>query len=119
MNDGTFIVCLVSYSSLQLLISTGRDRGGAFPPLPSFEARRSLVLLMAVGRLPLLHADLSILGYPDDLPVAIIERSTHPDERITRAPLSAIAEVAARLEVSSPAIIVVGLCVDVLAEPAK
>lgn len=97
-----------------MLITTGRDRGGALPPLPPYEPRRSLVLLMAVSRLPRLHADLGELGYPDDAPVAVIERSTHPDERVTRAPLAAVAAEAARLGVASPAIIVVGTCVDVL-----
>ena len=97
-----------------MLITTGRDRGGALPPLPAFEARRSLVLLMAVGRLPRLHADLAALGYPDEAPVAVIERSTHPDERVTRAPLHRIAVEAARVGVTSPAVIVVGHCLDVL-----
>lgn len=98
----------------QVLISTGRDRGGALPPLPRYEARRTLVLLMAVGRLPQLHADLASQGYPDDAPVAVIERSTHPDERVTRGPLSGIAALAAAVGVAAPAIIVVGCCLEVL-----
>ena len=102
---------------LQVLISTGRDRGGALPPLPAFEEKRSLILLMAVGRLPLLLADLTALGYPEDVPVVIIERSTHPDERVTRAPLSRIAVEAARVGVASPAVIIVGRCNNVLEAP--
>lgn len=98
----------------QVLITTGRDKGGALPALPRYDAKRTLVLLMAVGRLPTLAADLGALGFPADTPTAVIERSTHPDERVTRAPLARIADVAESVGVRSPAVIVVGHCLDVL-----
>jgi uroporphyrin-III C-methyltransferase len=100
--------------SNQVLIATGRDKGGALPSLPPFDPKRTLVLLMAVGRLPTLATDLGALGFPADTPVAVIERSTHPDERVTRATLGGIAEAALRVGVRSPAVLVIGQCLDVL-----
>ena len=98
----------------QLLISTGQGRGGTFPDLPQWEPSRTLVLLMAVGRAGKLRADLcDERGYPVDTPVAVIERGTQPDERITRTTLLELAAVADELKFESPAVIVVGGVVEV------
>lgn len=71
---------------------------------------------MAVGRIPRLAADLH--DYPQDSPVAIIERASHPDERVTRTTLANIAPDAAAAGVESPAVIVIGPVVDVLVREA-
>jgi uroporphyrin-III C-methyltransferase len=93
----------------QLLISTGQGRGGAFPDLPRWEPSRTLVLLMAVGRAGKLRADLcDERGYPEDTPVAVIERGTHPDERVTRTTLAGLAAAAEVRRFESPAVMVVG-----------
>jgi uroporphyrin-III C-methyltransferase len=93
----------------QVIFSTGQGRGGEFPDLPPFSPSRTLVLLMAVGRIPLLFEDLcSKRGYPSDTPVAVIERATQPTQRVTRATLAGLAAAAAAAGVESPAAIVVG-----------
>ena len=100
----------------QVIISTGQGRGGAFPDLPPFEPSRTLVLLMGVARAGKLRADLcDARGYPEACPVAVIERGTHPDERITRTTLGELAAVAEAMQppLSSPAVIVVGAVVAV------
>ena len=93
----------------QVLLSTGQGRGGSFPDLPSFAPKRTLVLLMAVKRIPLLRQDLcEERGYPPATPVAVIERATHPSQRVTRTTLEGLAAAAAAAGVQSPAVIVVG-----------
>ena len=100
-------------SASSVLITTGMGRGGEFPPLPPYDAERTLVLLMAVKRLPALADDLGRVGYPLDVPVAIVERATQSDERVTCAPLSGIAAAAAAAGVTSPAVVIVGFVVNV------
>ena len=99
-----------------MLISTGQGRGGTLPQLSPYVEGRTLVLLMAVGRIPRLAADLS--DYPQDSPVAIIERASHPNERTTRTTLENIARDAAAAGIESPAVIVIGPVVDVLQREA-
>lgn len=96
----------------QVLISTGHGRDGALPELPPFHASRTLVLLMAVSRMRTLREQLGEGGYPSSTPVAVIERATHPDERVTCTTLARLCEDAATA--ASPAVIVVGAVVDAL-----
>ena len=93
----------------QILISTGHGMNGDSPSVPPFNARRTLVFLMAVKRMEsimqnLIHAG----GYPPDLPVAVIERASTPQQRITFGTASSIAEIASKRNVSAPAVIVAG-----------
>jgi uroporphyrin-III C-methyltransferase len=46
-------------SANQVLVSTGQGRGGSLPPLSPFVEGRTLVLLMAVARIPRLAVDLA------------------------------------------------------------
>lgn len=116
----------------QLLISTGQGRGGSFPDLPHYDKNRTVVLLMAVGRIPFLYDDLvngggSVVGadggsrstgrgrgYPASTPVAIIEKATHPEERVIKTTLQRLREDAQAAGVTSPAILVLGGVVDCL-----
>lgn len=95
-----------------VLITTGMGRGGSHPALPPYDRDRTLVMLMAVGRIPTLFADLTALGYPPTIAVAIIERAAHPDERITVTDLTRLARDAAAAGVESPAVIIVGRAVN-------
>ena len=104
----------------QVLLSTGQGRGGSFPDLPPFDATRTLVLLMAVGRIPLLRADLcEQRAYPEHTPVAIIERATHPTQRITRTTLADLARDAGAADVQSPAVLVIGSVCSALEQPEQ
>ena len=66
--------------------------------------------LRDISRLQLIQE----LGYPADLPVAIVERGTTPRQRVVRGTLGGIADVAALHGVRSPATIVVGAAADAL-----
>lgn len=54
------------------------------------------------------------MGYPEDTPVAIVERATTPTERVSTGTLKDIAEVAVSNKVSAPATIIIGHVVNVL-----
>jgi uroporphyrinogen III methyltransferase/synthase len=71
----------------------------------------TLVFYMGVHQLPHIAEMLMAAGRPGAQPVAIVERATLPDQRVVRATLATIAEVAIRERVQAPAITVVGTVV--------
>lgn len=68
----------------------------------------TLVVLMGVKRLPHVVAGLIRAGRAADTPVAIIERGTYSDERVTIGSLADIVQRASAAGVRSPATIVIG-----------
>lgn len=103
----------------QLLISTGRDKGGTFPDLPDYCPTRTLVLLMAVGKLGTLFVScLAAKGYPSSLPLAIVEDASLPTERQTMTTLGDVSTVHAAKKFKSPAVVIVGWTVCALSDPA-
>jgi uroporphyrin-III C-methyltransferase/precorrin-2 dehydrogenase/sirohydrochlorin ferrochelatase len=97
-------------------VVSGHDGPLDFGSLAALEG--TLLFLMGVSRLPEIAAELIANGRPADEPVAIIERGTMPDQRVTIGTLESIVRYAAEREVTSPAVIVVG---DVVAsrEPGQ
>jgi uroporphyrin-III C-methyltransferase/precorrin-2 dehydrogenase/sirohydrochlorin ferrochelatase len=73
----------------------------------------TLVVLMGVARLPTIAAHLLRHGRPPDTPAAVIEKGTLPGERVVTGTLATISEEAARAEIGSPAILVIGEVVRV------
>lgn len=96
----------------RLLVCTGQGRGGSRTDLPEYCPDTTVVLLMAVGRLPHLSDDLTDRGWPGTWPIAVIERASHPDQRVTHATVATITERAAAHGIRAPAIIVVGRVAD-------
>ena len=92
----------------RVVISTGRGAGGRPVAPPPFRPDTTAVFLMSVGRLPDLVDELLGLGWPPDWPTAAIERASHPDQRVLRAPLAQLATVARARDLQAPAVIVVG-----------
>ncbi len=68
----------------------------------------TLVLLMGTRHLAAVADELVGLGRRADTPAAIIERGWTPAQRVVTATLSTLADRAARAEVVSPAIVVIG-----------
>jgi uroporphyrin-III C-methyltransferase/precorrin-2 dehydrogenase/sirohydrochlorin ferrochelatase len=66
----------------------------------------TLVLLMAVGRLPAITAELRARGRAGDTPVAVVAAGTTENQRVVRGSLDDIAALAADIE--PPAVVVVG-----------
>jgi len=74
----------------------------------------TIVILMGVATLPTTCERLIAAGRPSSEPVAVIERATWPDERVTSGTLADIADTAERIGVRNPAVVVVGPVVRAL-----
>lgn len=68
----------------------------------------TLLFLMGVSRLREIASELQVHGRSAAEPVAVIEKGTTADQRVTVATLATIAERAAARGVQSPAVIVIG-----------
>lgn len=77
---------------------------------------QTVVFYMGMAQLARIAARLLAAGAPADLPVAVIERATLPDQRLVRSDLANIVEVAGRAQVGSPALLIAGAAVA-LANP--
>lgn len=100
--------------SNQVLISTGYGRDGGRVSIPPFAEDRTIVLLMAVGRIGEIAQSMMEQGYLRQTPVAIIERATTPKQRTLVGTLESIGDIAVSEKARAPACIVVGNVVDVL-----
>jgi uroporphyrin-III C-methyltransferase / precorrin-2 dehydrogenase / sirohydrochlorin ferrochelatase len=84
-------------------------------------ARRgqTVVFYMGVGKLVPIVARLRAAGAPDTLPAALIERATLPEQRVLRATLAQITDLAGSAGVTPPALLIVGdvVAVDAAGEP--
>jgi len=70
--------------------------------------QQTVVFYMGVAQLAHIVARLRAAGAAAELPVAIVERATLPQERVLRAPLAGIAALALRERVAAPALLIVG-----------
>jgi uroporphyrinogen III methyltransferase/synthase len=68
----------------------------------------TLVVLMGVGNLDSIVAQLIAGGRDPETPCAIVQAATRPEQRVVEAPLRAIAEAARDEHVEAPALFVVG-----------
>ena len=100
--------------SNQVVIATGYGKGGSHVELPEYRDDRTVVLLMAVGRISKIALEMIEMGYPDTTPVAIIEKATTPQQRTIRGNLMTIGEKARAAHAKPPSTIIVGKCVDTL-----
>ncbi|KZO91272.1 hypothetical protein CALVIDRAFT_547339 [Calocera viscosa TUFC12733] len=91
-------------------ICTGVGRGGRDVELPAYERSRTTVLLMGVARLAkLVERMLSPqLAYPKNIPIAIIERASSPDQRVL---LSTLEHVVDAVELAGEARVPGMICV--------
>ncbi|KAL5494619.1 MET1 [Sanghuangporus weigelae] len=101
-----------------LAVATGVGRGGAKGRLPGYERARTLVLMMGNARLESLVNTLisgdngAFAAYPSNVPAAIIERASMPDQRVVTAPLSDIVPALESVgEQRPPGLLVVGWAV--------
>ncbi len=87
-------------------VVSGHDGPLDFASLAALDG--TLLFLMGLSRLAEIARELMAHGRPTDEPVAVIENGTTPDQRVTVATLSTIADRAAERGVRNPAVIVVG-----------
>lgn len=95
-----------------VMICTGVGRGGAAGRIPRYERSTTVLVLMGVARLPeIIQLMVEDLGYPDCLPVCIIERGTMVDQRVISSTLNGITEAMTSPRIGSqrpPGMMVVG-----------
>jgi len=96
---------------------TGHAAGGdAGSATAGFPKEGTLVIFMGVERIAAIVADALRSGRPATTPVAVIERGTRPDQRVTIGMLADIAMRAKEAGVRTPALIVIGDVVRLRAE---
>jgi len=103
----------------QVVITTGYGRDSSIIELPPYSDDRTVVMLMAIGRLREIAGNMTAIGYPVDTPVAILEKATTPQQRTLSGTLADIADIAEREGAKAPATIVVGEVVRVLHKDAR
>ncbi|KAH3671042.1 hypothetical protein OGAPHI_000753 [Ogataea philodendri] len=100
----------------QVLVCTGTGKKGKMPDLPPFQANRTVVFLMSLGKmvdiLPLLYER----EWPHELPVCVVERASCPDQRIIRTRLGDLIEVLKAVESRPPGLLVTGYSCEVLCQ---
>ncbi|KAH9868265.1 hypothetical protein J1614_007337 [Plenodomus biglobosus] len=98
----------------QVLICTGTGRKGAPLDPPEFVASRTMVLLMSLHRLSALVDSLVAKGYPAELPVAVLERASCPDQRVIRTSLQHVCAAVEEEGSRPPGLLIVGNACKVL-----
>ena len=92
-------------------IVTGHQRAGVPLSIPFkalIETRATLVFLMGVTALPEICKGLLENGIDPQMPAAVVEKGTTPNQRPILATVSTLTEKARQEQVQSPAIIIVG-----------
>ncbi|MDG6094701.1 siroheme synthase CysG [Acetobacter sp. AN02] len=93
------------------LFLTGHARADGTLDLPWQTIARkgqTVVIYMGVSRMASLAESLMEHGLPADWPVAVIEKGTHPDQRVLTGVLSDIALRSQAEEIRSPALVIAG-----------
>ncbi|KAF9582549.1 hypothetical protein BGW38_000074 [Lunasporangiospora selenospora] len=99
----------------QFLVCTGTGSHDTIPDMPTYDANRTTVFLMALHRLEALVEDLKLAGYPDNLPLAIVERASSKDQRCIRATIGTVVQVVKEAGYRPPGILVTGWACNALA----
>ena len=100
--------------------ATGHAREGAARPDWRELARpgQTVVFYMGLTQLPTIAAALVAAGAATDLPAAVVEQATLPDQRVIAGTLADLAERVAAAQVRSPALLIVGEVVALYAASA-
>ncbi len=91
-----------------ILATAHRQADAAGPQGPDGADGRTRVYYMGVERLPALSARLLAEGHAADLPCALVENGSRPEQRALHATLGSLAEQARRHAIHSPALVIVG-----------
>ncbi|CUM64534.1 uncharacterized protein PRCAT00002140001 [Priceomyces carsonii] len=104
----------------QVLICTGTGRRGALPNLPEFVKSRTTIFLMALHRVDSLVSKLiEEKKWDPELPAAIVERASCPDQRVIRCKLLNVGRAMEACGSRPPGLLVTGYVCDILSAPLK
>ncbi|ODQ63360.1 uroporphyrin-III C-methyltransferase [Nadsonia fulvescens var. elongata DSM 6958] len=98
----------------QVLICTGTGRKGVLPNIPEWVETRTTVFLMALHRIGDLVAALETKGWNLDVPCAVIERASCPDQRIIRTTLKDLVAAFESAGSRPPGLLVTGYACNVI-----
>ncbi|KAH3674214.1 hypothetical protein WICMUC_003456 [Wickerhamomyces mucosus] len=101
----------------QVLICTGTGRRGVLPNIPEFVKTRTTVFLMSLHRISDLTNALLENNYDPELPATIVERSSCPDQRVTRTKLKYLIEAVEEIGSRPPGLLILGYACNVLNKP--
>ncbi len=79
----------------------------------------TIVVLMGVGKLPDYTAALREAGMDPEMPVALVERASRPDQRVATGTLETIVDVAEREGIEPPAVTIIGRVVGEREQPRE
>jgi uroporphyrin-III C-methyltransferase/precorrin-2 dehydrogenase/sirohydrochlorin ferrochelatase len=101
--------------------ATGHAREGGAPPDWRELARpgQTVVFYMGLSQLPTIVAELMAAGAASDLPAAVIEQATLPEQRVIAGTIGDLAQGVADAQVRSPALLIVGEVVSLHAMAAN
>jgi uroporphyrin-III C-methyltransferase/precorrin-2 dehydrogenase/sirohydrochlorin ferrochelatase len=91
-----------------VLLTTGHTESNADAGLGQIPAGQTLALYMGVARYARIAKALIDAGNPATTSVAIVEHGTLPDQRVVNCVLADVAEATTALEITSPALLLVG-----------
>lgn len=103
----------------QVLLISGRGKGGSFPLIPEFYSKRTIVVLMALSRIKELVDLLIEKKHPKTLPCSVIEKGTWKEQKVCVSDLEGIAEKVKVEGIENPAMLVVGESVVTLLDARK
>ncbi|KAL5604934.1 uncharacterized protein BROUX77_005120 [Berkeleyomyces rouxiae] len=120
----------------QILICTGTGKKGVAPTPPEFVSTRTVVFLMALHRIKDLVTELTThlpyeknefltdpkptrVLFPLDIPCAVLERATCPDQRVIRTTLRHVAQAIETEGSRPPGLLVVGAACTALNQPVE
>ncbi|KAJ3145279.1 hypothetical protein HK101_002513 [Irineochytrium annulatum] len=98
----------------QLLVLSARGENGSMPEPPTWNEKRTTVVMMPVARMGALSDLLVDAGYPSSTPAAVVEKGSCEGQRVVEGTLEDIAGRVKAEDVGSPALLVVGNVCKVL-----
>lgn len=99
----------------QVLICTGTGKKGKLPNIPQYEPTRTTVFLMALHRITEFTKELiTNYNWPSDLPVAIVERASCPDQRVIKTYLQYLPEIVEQFGSRPPGLLITGWACTVI-----
>jgi uroporphyrin-III C-methyltransferase len=103
----------------QVVICTGTGRQGALPQPPEYSKSKTAIFLMGLHRIEELVASLVGVGWPDDMPCAVVERASCRDQRVIRTRIKNVARAIEREGSRPPGLLVVGWVCSLLHPDGK
>jgi len=91
-----------------VLFTTAHTHGADTPALTDFRPGQTLALYMGVAQYAEFGAALIAGGHDPRTPVAVVENGTTERQRVIRTVLGSLADAAVELEISPPALLIVG-----------